>query len=109
MKVNFVKWTNVLDVVKDDKDMLRAFLKFYLKIKEVDWKIPSDVISTFNTTDLVKCEGLNRLVFNVGGNKYRLVCGYYFGTSFISLFVKFVGTHDEYDRIDICKINMFGK
>lgn len=109
MKVNVVKWINVLEIVRNDKDMLNAFIKFYEKLKEVDWKNPNDVFATFNSTDLVKCHKSNRLVFNIGGNKYRLITGYYFGNNLVNLYVKFVGTHKQYDKVDVCQVNMFKK
>ena len=87
--------------------MEQAFVKFYQKLKEVEWKKPNDVLKTFNSADIINCTNENRIVFNVGGNKYRLICGYYFGINTIQLFVKFVGTHKEYDSVDACKVNMF--
>ena len=109
MKINIVKWINVIETVESDKEMLRAFVKFYSRLRTVEWKMPNDVLKTFNSADIVKCEKGNRIVFNVGGNKYRLICGYHFGQNYIQLFVKFVGTHIEYDQIDACKIAMFKK
>ena len=107
MKINLVKWVNILDRVKKDKDMEKAFVKFYLKLKEVEWNKPNDILNTFNTADIINCANSNRIVFNVGGNRYRLICGYYFGKTTIQLFVKFVGTHKEYNSIDACKVNMY--
>ena len=107
MKINVVKWANILDRVKNDKDMEKAFVKFYQKLKEVEWTNPNDVLNTFNTADILKCTNGNRIIFNIGGNKYRLICGYYFGKSTIQLFVKFVGTHKEYNSIDACNVNKY--
>lgn len=109
MKVNLVKWMNVLDVVEKDYEMRNAFLKFYEKLKNTEWNIPSDIFNTFNSADIIKCESSNRIVFNIGGNKYRLICGYHFGRTYINLFVKFVGTHTQYDKIDVCNVNIFKK
>lgn len=109
MKVSLVKWMNVLDVVAKDSEMRNAFLKFYQKLKESDWNIPSDILKTFNSADIIKCEPSNRIVFNVGGNKYRLICGYHFGKTHINLFVKFVGTHKQYDKVEVCNVEMFKK
>lgn len=102
-----VKWLNILDVVEKDKEMLNAFMKFYAKLKSVTWQNPNDILNTFNTADIIKCNPSNRVVFNVGGNKYHLITGYYFGKSIVNLYVKFVGTHAKYDKIDVCKVNMF--
>lgn len=109
MKVNLVKWVNVFDVVRKDIEMRNAFLKFYRTLKITDWDIPSDIFKTFNSADIIKCQPSNRVVFNVGGNKYRLISGYHFGKTYVNLFVKFVGTHTEYDKVDTCSVNMFKK
>jgi mRNA interferase HigB len=60
------------------------------------WKSPADVKRQFGAA--VDFVSDNRVIFDVGGNKYRLVVhvSYKFGR----LLVKFVGTHVEYDRID---------
>lgn len=97
-----------MKVIGKDQKMRKSFLKFYHKLQESQWEKPSDILSTFGSADIVKCQQQNRLVFNVGGNKYRLVCGYHFGHSRILLFIKFVGSHTDYDKIDVCDIDMFG-
>lgn len=107
MRVNLIKWVNVLDAIEHDKEMLKAFSRFYYKLRDVTWEKPSDVFDTFNSADLVKCSSSNRLVFNVGGNKYRLVAGYFFAKKFVNLYVQFVGTHKQYDSVSLCDVDMF--
>lgn len=61
-----------------------------------DWHGPADIKAAFgNNVDFV---GDNRVIFDIGGNKYRLIVrmAYPFKTALI----KFVGTHQEYDKID---------
>jgi len=60
------------------------------------WKGPAEIKRQFGTT--VDFVGDNRVIFDLGGNKYRLIVhvSYAFGR----MLVKFVGTHAEYDRID---------
>ena len=60
------------------------------------WQTPSDIKRQFGRS--VDFVGDNRAIFDLGGNKYRLVVhvSYKFGR----LLVKFIGTHAEYDRID---------
>jgi len=109
VKINIVKWANVTERIRFDKEMQRAFLKFYNKLKDADWNNPNDVLKTFNTADIINCAESNRIVFNVGGNKYRMICGYHFGKTFIQLFIKFVGNHAAYEAVDVCKVIMFEK
>jgi mRNA interferase HigB len=68
--------------------------------KHVNWQKPSDVLQDFPDADPVKN---NRVVFNVGGNKYRLVVEVQYHAALV--WVKFVGTHAQYDRIDVENVN----
>lgn len=56
------------------------------------------LIKTFNHADILG-RGVNRVVFNIGGNSYRLICKYFFGRTMVHLFVVWVGTHAEYDKL----------
>ena len=69
------------------------------------WRGPSDVKREFGTT--VDFVGDNRVIFDLGGNKYRLVVhvSYRFGR----VLVKFIGTHAEYDRINPSTVSWRGK
>jgi len=89
--------------------MLKAFRRFNDVVKEATWSNPQQIIQAFNNADLVTCkkQKTTRIVFNIGQNKYRLIVGYYFASKETILYVKFVGTHKEYDLIDICAIEMF--
>jgi mRNA interferase HigB len=61
-----------------------------------DWQTPADIKRQFGgTVDFI---GDNRVIFDLGGNKYRLIVHVSF--SFGRVLVKFIGTHAEYDRID---------
>ena len=62
---------------------------------KADWTSPSDVKAAYRTASIV---GNRRVVFDIGGNKYRLVVRIDYEHRIV--FVRFVGTHAEYDRID---------
>lgn len=63
--------------------------------KNAEWRTPVDIRADYGSASFV---GNNRVVFNIKGNDYRLIvlAEYQKGR----LFVRFVGTHAEYDRID---------
>ena len=69
---------------------------WFAVVSKARWRTSADVKRQFGTT--VDFVGDNRLIFDLGGNKYRLVVhvSYTFGR----VLVKFIGTHAEYDRID---------
>ena len=72
---------------------LRAW---YPMVNQAQWNGPADVKNLFGLT--VDFVGDNRVIFDVGGNKYRLVAHVSYG--FKRVLIKFVGTHADYDRID---------
>jgi len=61
-----------------------------------DWSGPADIKTRFGAS--VDFVGDNRVIFDIGGNKYRLVA--HLSYRFKRCLVKFVGTHAAYDRID---------
>lgn len=71
---------------------LRAWLK---DAERAEWRSMHDIKSYARSADPM---GDNRVVFNIGGNKYRLVVLCLMAKG--RLYVRFVGTHAEYDRID---------
>ena len=77
-----------------------SFEIWFSVLRRTDWNEPSDIILTFNSADILG-NGSERVVFNVGGNSYRLICKYHFGKMKVHLFVKWIGTHAEYTKI--CK------
>jgi mRNA interferase HigB len=68
-------------------------------VKHADWQIPSDVIKDFPDADPVKN---NRVVFNISRNKYRLIVQISYVRQWV--FIKFVGTHSQYDKIDASNV-----
>jgi mRNA interferase HigB len=65
-------------------------------VSKVIWTGPADVKSQFGAT--VDFVADNRLIFDIGGNKYRLVVHVAYRHK--RVLIKFVGTHAEYDKID---------
>ena len=61
-----------------------------------NWSTPQDVKNTFRHASFV---GNNRVVFNVKGNDYRIVCAMDYAKQ--AMYIKFVGTHKEYDAINV--------
>jgi len=111
LKLRITKWKNVIEHCQVEKKMLKAFQRFYDVSMQSNWTKPQDIMITFNNADLVTCkkDGRTRIVINIGHNKYRLVAGYYFATSQTIVYIKFVGTHAAYNKIDVCTIDMFKK
>ena len=64
------------------------------KTEKAEWEQFADIKKTFNSVDYV---GNQRYVFNIKGNNYRLVVVVKFTPKLV--YVRFIGTHSEYDRI----------
>lgn len=75
----------------------RPLCKWYKVVSKASWQEPADIKEAFGT--LVDFVGDNRVIFDIGGNKYRLVV-YVAYQPYYRVLVKFVGTHLEYDQID---------
>jgi len=58
------------------------------------WKKPQDIKNLFRSASFVANE---RVIFNVKGNEYRIICAVDYPRQ--AMFIKFVGTHKEYDRV----------
>jgi len=80
----------------DAKGSLQSWAK---EVEHAEWRTPGDVKARYGTADPI---GDNRVVFNIKGNIYRLVIKFHYNTQIA--FVRFVGTHEEYNKIDAEKI-----
>lgn len=75
----------------DSKEQLQAWYKL---LKSAAWKSPNDVKRQFRSASII---GGNRVVFNIAGNKYRLIVKIHYNTGIV--YVRFIGTHREYDAV----------
>ena len=80
-----------------------ALDEWYTKTEEAEWKSLQDIKQTFNSVDYV---GNQRYVFNIKGNNYRLVVAVKFTPKIV--YIRFVGTHEEYDKTDVSTIYRYG-
>lgn len=76
-------------------DSIKQLNKWYETCKKTNWKNLTELKKTFSSVDFV---GNDRYVFNIKGNKYRLVGMIFFDIR--TIFIRFIGTHTEYDEID---------
>ncbi len=98
MKVHLVKKLTIEHYIAMENQSQIPLRRWLSKIKEADWDMPMDIISTFNDSDLLG-KSSRRVIFNIGGNKYRMICHYYFGRMRVHLFINWIGTHKEYTKV----------
>lgn len=76
-------------------DALVALMEWFDVVSAADWSTLNDIRTQFNSVDYV---GNERFVFNIRGNRYRIVAAILF--SIRTVYIKFVGTHSQYDKIN---------
>lgn len=65
-------------------------------VEKAAWSGPADVKAVFRSADFL---ANNRVVFDIKGNNYRLIAQVKYGPLFL-VYIRFVGTHAEYDKVD---------
>jgi mRNA interferase HigB len=76
-------------------DARQPLLAWYDDVRHAVWQSPNDIKSVYRNASII---ANNRVVFNIKGNDYRLIVAvnYRFGI----VYIRFVGSHKGYDRID---------
>jgi mRNA interferase HigB len=72
-----------------------ALEAWYEEVSKATWNTPQDIKAKYRSASILKN---NRVVFNIAGNKYRLIVSVDYVRQ--ACFVKFIGTHEQYDAID---------
>jgi mRNA interferase HigB len=80
---------------EDHPDCREQLQAWYQIVKAAKWRDSNEVKAQDGNASIIRG---NRVVFNIAGNKYRLIVKIHYNTSIV--FVRFIGTHKEYDQID---------
>lgn len=73
-----------------------ALRLWFTIVERASWTGPAEVRAVFGSADFLQD---NRIVFDIRGNNYRLIAQVKYGPLFL-VYIRFIGTHAEYDRID---------
>jgi len=85
---------------RKDRPAVKAALDaWFAEVKKARWENANDVKRSYATASVVTAE---RIIFNIKGNSYRLVVAVDFEKSIV--WIKWIGSHKEYDRIDARKV-----
>ncbi|WP_308418581.1 type II toxin-antitoxin system HigB family toxin [Chitinimonas arctica] len=79
----------------------QPLLAWYEEVSKAAWQSPQDIKNSYASASFV---GNNRVVFNIKGNDYRLIVAVAYRIS--AVYIKFIGTHAEYDKIDAATVDM---
>jgi mRNA interferase HigB len=80
-------------------DAQQALQAWYRDAKRATWRTPADIRTGYRNASFV---GNNRVVFNIRGNRYRLVVAINYAYGIV--YIRFIGSHQDYDRIDAATI-----
>ena len=77
----------------------RPLRAWFAEARAAEWRGPADIRERYPSASLLAG---NRVVFNIGGNKFRLVVAIRYDARIV--FIRFIGTHQQYDKIDAASV-----
>jgi mRNA interferase HigB len=89
--------------VADYKALKGALEAWYAETESATWANPAEIQRQYRTASIV---GNERVVFNIIGNNYRLIVAVLYKKQIV--FIKWIGTHREYDKIDVATVSYEG-
>ena len=98
------EFVETLRGTKDYAPVRSALDAWFHEAEEANWKNPAEVKAAYASASIV---GDDRVVFNIKGNAYRLVVAIDYSRQVV--FIKWVGSHVDYDRIDVATVKYAGK
>ena len=99
-----VEFTDTLKGRKDYAPVKSALDAWFHEVQRAAWKNPAEVKRAYRNASIV---GDDRVVFNIKGNSYRLIVSVDYRRQVV--FIKWIGSHADYDKIDAAKVKYAGK
>ncbi|MFA5359224.1 MAG: type II toxin-antitoxin system HigB family toxin [Patescibacteria group bacterium] len=93
MRIIAVK--TIKDFWQNHKDSEQPLTAWYHEVKKEQWNSPHDIKKKYKNASILKNK---RVVFNIAGNKYRLVVAVKY--DFRIVYIRFIGMHEIYDKIN---------
>lgn len=93
--MHVIKRRTLMEFWQKHPDAEQALKTWYGIVRRAKWQSPSDIREIFGSADFLQD---NRICFNIRGNNYRLVVKVIYELQ--RIYIRFVGTHAEYDKID---------
>jgi mRNA interferase HigB len=100
--MNIHNKSKLIDFYIKHGDCKETLEKWYHDVSTLEWKKPSDVVKDFNTARTIKN---SRAIFEINKNDYRLIIEVQYQKGWV--FIKFIGTHPQYDKIDPETVEQF--
>jgi mRNA interferase HigB len=100
--MNIYNRSSLVSFYEKHPDCKETLERWYHDVKSKVWKRPADVTRDFNTSRTIKKE---RVIFGINHNDYRLIAEINYQKGWV--FIKFIGTHAEYDKVDPTTVDIF--
>lgn len=91
----------LLDFIRKHARAEQALLAWHAEALKAAWQTPQDIRNDYASASFV---GRNRVVFNIKGNDFRLIVAVAYRVGVV--YVKFIGTHAEYDKVDVATVEL---
>lgn len=102
LTMRVIAWNTLVEFYTAHPDAKAALTHWYAITKAADWSSMNDVQAAFASGRSLNGE---RARFEIAGGKYRLIVAFKFRSKIA--FIKFVGTHDEYDAVNALTVSKF--
>ncbi|MBN2684498.1 MAG: type II toxin-antitoxin system HigB family toxin [Pontiellaceae bacterium] len=93
--MHVIKRKTLVEFWRKHADAQVPLAAWHQEAKSANWSAPQDIKNRYRSVDFLPG---NRVVFNIGGNKYRLVVKIVYVPGVV--YIRFVGTHAEYEKIN---------
>ncbi len=100
--VNIIARRNLVSFWTAHPEAERSLRAWMSAADKLGWRSMNDVVGTFSKASPINAE---RCAFNIHGNNYRLIAAFRFDVNLC--FIKFIGSHADYDRIDAATVEQF--
>jgi mRNA interferase HigB len=100
--LNIYNKSSLINFWKKHPDCKNQLELWFDDVSGKRWKKPNDVKKDYATASIIQN---SRVVFNIKGNDYRLIAELNYNKGWC--FIKFIGTHAEYDKIEAKSVNLF--
>lgn len=97
--MHIIKHKTLIDFWEKHPASKGALEAWFAEVKKFEWGGPADVRERYGSADIIQG---NRVVFNICGNKFRLIVKIEYRSK--TVYIRFIGTHAEYSKIDAEKI-----
>jgi mRNA interferase HigB len=102
MPMRIIAWSNLAEFAGAHPEALASLIHWRSVTKEASWKTMAEVVGSFSKAHSVSGD---RIRLEIAGGAYRLIVAFDFIRQIA--FVKFIGAHAEYDRIDAATVSQF--